>query len=82
MDYGSPKQHQLAIPAGSMWTTATIIILNDNTSEPTEEFRLAIVPEGVVQLVSPAETVIYIVDDECELFFVHTWFMYVTMCTV
>ena len=82
LDYENPKQHKLLIPPGSISTTATIIIVNDNTSEPTEEFKLTIVPEGVMQLIPQAETVIYIVDDECELFFVHTWFMYVTMCTV
>ena len=70
MDYGSLRQQQLVIPPGSVSTTATITIYNDNTSEPTEEFKLTIVPEGVVQLVSQAEsTVIYIVDSDCELFF-------------
>ena len=82
LDYENPKQHKLIIPPGSISTTATIIIVNDHTSEPTEEFKLTIVPEGVMQLIPQAEAVIYIMDDECELFFVHTWFLYVTMCTV
>ena len=68
MDYGGPKKHQLVIPAGSTSTSATIRILNDDVIESKEEFRLTIEPEGIVQLVPSDETVIYIVDDDCELF--------------
>ena len=71
VDYGSPRQYQLVIPAGSSSTTATVTILDDHISEPTEEFKLTIEPEEVVQLISPAETVIIIMDDDCELFFVY-----------
>ena len=62
------------IPAGSTTISANFIILNDNGSEPNEEFKLIIEPEGSVQLGSPAETVIYIVDDDCEFL----WFVQYT----
>ena len=73
LDYENPKQHKLIIPPGSISTTATIIIINDHTSEPTEEFKLTIVPEGVMQLIPQAEAVIYIVDADCESFPVFAW---------
>ena len=83
MDYGGPKKHQLVIPAGSTSTSATIRILNDDVSESKEEFRLTIEPEGIVQLVPSDETVIYIVDDDCELFSLYSQCIHVCMlCTV
>ena len=65
-DYDGPRQRQVLIPAGSTTASATFIILNDKGSEPKEEFNLIIESEGSVQIGSPAETVIYIVDDDCE----------------
>ena len=83
MDYGGPKKHQLVIPAGSTSTSATIRILNDDVSESKEEFRLTIEPEGMAQLVPSDETVIYIVDDDCELFSLYSQCIHVCMlCTV
>ena len=79
MDYGGPKKHQLVIPAGSTSTSATIRILNDDVSESKEEFRLTIEPEGIVQLVPSDETVIYIVDDDCELFSLYSQCIHVCM---
>lgn len=43
-----------------------IFILNDQDLELKEDFKLIIEPEGDVQLGSPAETVIRILDDDCE----------------
>ena len=82
MDYGGPKRHQLVIPAGSTSTSATIRILNDDVSESKEEFRLTIEAEGIAQLVPSDEAVIYIVDDDCELFSLHMQCicMYVVHC--
>ena len=83
MDYGGPKKHQLVIPAGSTSTSATIRILNDDISESKEEFMLTIEPEGITQLVPSDETVIYIVDDDCELFSLYSQCIHVCMlCTV
>ena len=83
MDYGGPKKHHLVIPAGSTSTSATIRILNDDVSESKEEFRLTFEPEGIVQLVPSDETVIYIVDDDCELFSLYSQCIHICMlCTV
>ena len=82
MDYGGPKKHQLVIPAGSTSTSATIRILNDDVSESTEKFRLTIEAEGIAQIVPSDEAVIYIVDDDCELFslYMQCICMYVVHC--
>ena len=82
MDYEGPKKHQLVIPAGSTSTSATMHILNDDVSESKEEFRLTIEPEGIAQLVPSDEAVIYIVDDDCELFslYMQCICMYVVDC--
>ena len=82
MDYGGPKKHQLVIPAGSTSTSATIRILNDDVIESKEEFRLTFEPEGIVQPVPSDETIIYIVDDDCELFSLYSQCIHVCMCAV
>lgn len=69
-DYNGPRQQQVFIPAGSTATSATFVILNDKVTETKEEFNLIIEPAGSVQLGSPAEAVVYIVDDDCELFII------------
>ena len=71
-------QHYLSA-AGLPWS-----ILNDDVSESKEEFRLTIEPEGIAQLVPSDETVIYIVDDDCEFFSLYCVYTYVccALCAV
>ena len=70
-DYVGLAQYQGEIPSGSIASDIRIFILNDQDREPKEQFKLIIEPEGAVQLGSPAEAVIYIMDDDCELYAMH-----------